>query len=101
MAILHSVFFYFANNDDKTEIEAQRSAILNELSTIPVVKWVKAGAPYGVVRDVVDNEYAMSLHLEVASKEDLDTYQVHPTHLEFGKRFKANWAKVRVFDTEI
>ena len=56
----------------------------------------------GVVpNDVVDNEYGMSLHLEVESKADLDAYQTDPVHLAFVGRFKANWVKIRVFDTAI
>lgn len=99
MAILHSVFFYFAEQTNPEEIEAQRLAILGELSSIPNLKWIKAGAPFGIQRDVVDNEYGMSLHLEVDTKADLGAYQTHPTHLNFVARFKPNWVKIRVFDT--
>ena len=99
MSILHSVFFYFKAETDASVIEAQREAILSQLSTIKTVKWVKAGAPFGIERDVVDNEYGMSLHLEVDSKADLDAYQTDPIHLAFVGKFKANWERIRVFDT--
>jgi hypothetical protein len=99
MAILHSVFFYFKPEVDSEVIEAQKQAILTELSTISELKWIKAGSPFGIDRDVVDNEYGMSLHLEVESKADLDVYQQHPVHLAFVGRFKPNWSKIRVFDT--
>ena len=101
MSILHSVFFYFKAETEVAMIEAQREAILSQLSTIKTVKWVKAGAPFGIERDVVDNEYGMSLHLEVESKADLDAYQTDPTHLAFVGRFKTNWVKIRVFDTQV
>ena len=101
MSILHSVFFYFKAETDSSIMESQREAILSQLSTIKTVKWVKAGAPFGIERDVVDNEYGMSLHLEVESKADLDAYQTDPTHLAFVGRFKTNWVKIRVFDTQV
>jgi len=101
MSILHSVFFYFKPETEVATIEAQREAILGQLSTIKTVKWVKAGAPFGIERDVVDNEYGMSLHLEVESKADLDAYQTDPTHLAFVGRFNTNWVKIRVFDTQV
>ena len=101
MAILHSVFFYFKDSISAEIIESQKDAILNKLSTIPTVSWVKAGAPFGIDRDVVDNAYGMSLHLEVASKSDLDAYQNHPTHLAFIGEFKENWTGIKVYDTAI
>jgi hypothetical protein len=99
MPILHSVFFYLHDAVSDSEVQAQREAILNDLSQIEPVKWIKAGAPFGIERDVVDNAYGMSLHLEVESKSDLDSYQTHPTHLDFVKRFKPNWKAIKVFDT--
>lgn len=101
MSILHSVFFYFKPETPESSILAQKQAILEELSTIASVKWIKAGAPAGIQRDVVDNDYGMSLHLETESKQSLDLYQTDPTHLNFVGKFKSNWAKIRVFDTEI
>jgi hypothetical protein len=101
MAILHSVFFYFLPETPASVIEEQRTAILSELSTIKTVSWIKAGAPVGIDRDVVDNEYGMSLHLETASKETLQSYQTDPVHLSFVGKFKPYWSKIRVFDTAI
>lgn len=99
MPILHSVFFYLQDDVSETEITAQKTAIMEDLSKIEVLKWIKAGAPFGIDRDVVDNSYGMSLHLEVESKADLDVYQTHPIHLEFVKRFKPNWKSIKVYDT--
>lgn len=99
MPILHSVFFYLLDDISEDEIMAQKTATLEELSKIEVIKWIKAGAPFGIDRDVVDNSYGMSLHLEVESKADLDAYQSHPIHIEFVKRFKPNWKAIKVYDT--
>lgn len=101
MAILHSVYFYFKPDIKAEVLQQQKNEILKDLSTIERVKWIKAGAPFGIERDVVDNDYGMSLHLEVNSKEDLDTYSTHPTHLAFVEKFKPNWSGIKVFDTEI
>ncbi|TNE71280.1 Dabb family protein [bacterium] len=101
MPILHSVFFYFKEDISSDVIEAQTKAIVTDLAKIEVVKWIKAGAPFGIDRDVVDNSYGTSLHLEVESKQDLDAYQTHPIHLNFVGQFKPNWTGIKVFDTKI
>jgi hypothetical protein len=51
-------------------------------------------------RDVNDREWDVALHLVFADKAAHDKYQDHPEHLKFIEENKANWAKVRVFDSE-
>ena len=41
----------------------------------------------------------MGLHLVFADKAAHDAYQDDPTHNRFIDEIKANWAKVRVFDS--
>ncbi len=101
MAILHSVYFYFRDEVSIEQIEQQRNSILKDLSKIETVKQIWAGSPVGVDRDVVDNDYKMSLHAIFDNRDGLDTYQTHQEHIEFLNRFKQNWVKVKVFDTNI
>ena len=51
-------------------------------------------------RDVNDRDWDVALHLVFANKAAHDKYQDHPEHLKFIEENKANWAKVRVFDSE-
>jgi hypothetical protein len=52
-------------------------------------------------RDVNDRDWDVALHLVFADKAAHDTYAVHKEHLKFIDENKANWAKVRVFDSEL
>jgi len=101
MPILHSVFFYFKDDVSSDIINNQKHAIIESLSKIDGVSNVKAGAPVGIDRDVVDNAYGMSLHLQVADKKALEAYQADQIHQDFLKNFKEYWKGVKVFDTEI
>lgn len=50
-------------------------------------------------RDVNDRDFDVSLHLVFENKAAHDKYAVHPRHTQFIDENKANWEKVRVFDT--
>ena len=52
-------------------------------------------------REVNDRDFQVGLHVVFASKADHDRYQEHPEHLKFIDEQKANWAKVRVFDSYV
>jgi hypothetical protein len=51
-------------------------------------------------RDVNDRDWDVALHLVFTDKAAHDKYQDHKEHLKFIEENKANWAKVRVFDSE-
>lgn len=52
-------------------------------------------------RDVNDRDWDVALHLVFVDKAAHDKYAVHPEHLKFIEENKDNWAKVRVFDSEL
>ena len=52
-------------------------------------------------REVNDRDWDVALHLVFANKAAHDKYAVHPEHLKFIEENKENWAKVRVFDSEL
>jgi hypothetical protein len=101
MPILHSVFFYFKPEVAPDAIEAQRIAILEELSKIETVNQIWAGAPEGIERDVVDNTYGMSLHMTFNDRDALQKYQTDPVHVEFLAKHKQNWTGIKVYDTRV
>ena len=55
----------------------------------------------GCERDVNDVQWDVSLHMVFADRKTHDAYQTAPRHMEFVTRNKANWKKVRVFDTTV
>ncbi len=55
----------------------------------------------GFKRDVNDRDWDVALHLVFADKAAHDKYQDHKDHLKFIEENKANWAHVRVFDSEL
>jgi hypothetical protein len=52
-------------------------------------------------REVNDREWDVALHLVFIDKAAHDKYAVDKEHLKFIEENKANWAKVRVFDSEL
>jgi Stress responsive A/B Barrel Domain len=52
-------------------------------------------------RPVNDRDFDVALHITFRSKEDHDRYQDAPLHHRFVSENKANWKKVRVFDSVV
>jgi len=52
-------------------------------------------------REVNDKEFDVSLAIVFETREAHDAYQVSEPHNTFIEECKGNWAKVRVFDTEL
>lgn len=50
-------------------------------------------------REVNDLNFDVSLHIVFVDKAAHDKYQEDPRHLKFVEENKANWEKVRVFDS--
>lgn len=97
--ILHSVFFYFNETAPGGAAESMQADILEKLSGIATVREILAGPPQGIDRDVVDNDYNMSLHAKFDDLEALSAYQSDPVHVAFVEKYKPYFEKIRVFDT--
>jgi hypothetical protein len=52
-------------------------------------------------REVNDRDWDVALHLVFIDKAAHDKYAVDKEHLKFIEENKANWAKARVFDSEL
>lgn len=100
MSVLHSVYFY-CKKVNPERLEEMRKAIMRDLASIKTVQTLYAGAPLGMERDVVDNDYDLSLHAIFRDREALNDYLTDEDHLEFLKNFKKDWEKIRVFDTNL
>lgn len=71
------------------------------LKPIPLIQSFHIGRMATSARTgVVDQSYQVALNLIFANKADQDAYQVHPLHLDFVEKCKANWNKVVVYDFE-
>ena len=52
-------------------------------------------------RDVNDRDFDVALHVTFKDKASHDKYQDHARHKQFIEENKANWKKVRVFDSYV
>ncbi len=50
-------------------------------------------------RPVNDHDYSVALHVVFENKAAHDVYQTHERHVAFIEENKANWKRVRVFDS--
>lgn len=93
---------YFSLNDSS---EAARDKLVAEchayLADIPGIVFYAAGIVADSDRPVNDRNFDVSLHVVFENAEAGRAYQVHPRHNEFVARNKDNWARVRVFDSDV
>ena len=54
-----------------------------------------------LVRPVNDRDFDVGLHVVFRDRAAHDLYQKSFRHIRFMEKFSGNWAKVRVFDTDV
>lgn len=95
---IHHVFFWLkeaGNNSDKQKLIDG----LKKLPAITVILSWHIGIPAVTSRGVIDNTYNVSWLILFNSKEDQDSYQTRPIHLQFVEECSHLWKKVVVYDT--
>ena len=95
---VHHVYFWLkrpSNEEDKKNLIEG----LNILSGASVIDGSHIGIPAETNREVIDSSYNVSWLLIFKNKEDQDTYQTHPMHLQFIADCVHLWEKVVVYDT--
>jgi hypothetical protein len=98
-ALVHHVFFWLKEPENSKHLQ-QLLAALNELIKVETIKMSHIGVPASTEeRDVVDHTYSISYMAFFDSKEDQDSYQVHPIHLKFVEEISHLWNKVVVYDS--
>jgi hypothetical protein len=97
----HMVFFKLKDNSPENQKKLV-DACKKYLSIHDGTVYFSAG-PRGkeFKRDVNDQDWDVALHLVFVNKAFHDKYADHPEHLKFIDENKANWEKVRVFDSEV
>jgi hypothetical protein len=65
------------------------------------VYYSAGGRVEDLTREVNDQDFDVALHVVFDSRAAHDAYQTAPRHLQFIEENRADWAKVRVFDSYI
>jgi hypothetical protein len=98
--LAHNVFFSL-NDDSETAKRHLVDECHKYLAAAPDAVFYAAGTVSSIDRPVSDRDYDVALHLIFQTRAAHDAYQTNPQHLEFIARNKANWRKVRVFDSDV
>lgn len=95
---IHHVYFWLKNPSSAAERQ-QLIEGLEKLSKVKTIKSFHIGQPADTSRDVIDTSYSISWMLIFDSKDDEESYQVDPVHLNFVDTCKHLWQKVIVYDS--
>lgn len=95
---IHHVYFWL--KDEKSEKDlAKLIEGLRKLSAVTTIHRYQIGKPAGTNREVIDSTYSVSWLLVFKNREDQDSYQVDPVHLDFVRQCSHLWKKVVVYDS--
>lgn len=97
--LVHTVYFWL-NNPDSEEDHQKMLEGLRMIEEIDLIKEGYVGVPFPAEeeRGVVDSSYDFSITFIFETREDEQTYQTHPTHLDFIENYSSLWKKVVVYD---
>ena len=95
---IHVVFFWCKQGTSDSVKEAMMRYCREEMPKVPSVRHVWSGRSIASAREVVDSSYDVGLCVVFEDQAGHDLYQPHDIHLEFIKRFKEHWDRVRVQD---
>lgn len=97
--LVHNV--YFALNDNSPEnVQKLVAACRKYLTDHPGTVFFACGGVANLDRSVNDRDWDVGLHVIFKNRAAHDQYQEAPRHLQFIQENKANWKKVRVFDSD-
>lgn len=99
MQLAHNVYFSLNDNSEAAKqklVAACKSLLADHPGTVFFAAGVLAE---DLNRPVNDRDFDVALHLVFKDKAAHDQYSVAPKHMKFIEENKANWKKVRVFDS--
>ncbi len=100
--LLHFNVYFSLNEPTEANKEALIKACRKYLVSEPGTLFFACGTRQeGLERPVNVVDFDVSLHLVFLSKDAHDAYQDAPLHHQFVNENKPNWAKVRVFDSNV
>jgi len=95
---IHHVYFWLKNASSNGDREKLIEG-LEKLSKAKTIRSFHIGKPADTNRDVIDTSYSISWMLIFDNKDDEESYQVDPIHLNFVETCKHLWQKVVVYDS--
>ncbi len=99
MPLCHNVFFTLKDRSPGKADELV-AACKKYLTVQPGIAHFTCGKLVAdLTRDVNDTDWDVGLHIVFTDRAAHDAYQDDATHNQFIAECKANWAKVRVFDS--
>jgi len=99
MSYVHCVFFTFKAGTPASAIEAQIADAQELLGKIPTVRVIHSGGrDVEMNRPVSVTDFDIGLIVICDDKPGYQVYADHPLHMEYIKRYKENWDKLRVCD---
>ena len=97
--LAHNVFFTLTDNSPAA-VQCLIDACKKYLTVQPGIVYFACGKlEPELAREVNDRGFDVGLHVVFASRAAHDAYQEDASHERFIAENKANWKKVRVFDT--
>jgi len=101
MMLAHMVYFSLKDRSD-TAVEQMLAACKKYLSGHPGTRFFAVGKVVpDLTRPVNQTDFDVALQMVFESREAHDAYQTHPRHIQFIEENKANWDRVRVFDSYV
>jgi hypothetical protein len=99
--LAHNVYFSLKDRSPAS-IKTLVDACKTYLTSHPGVVFFACGTLQPELnRPVNDHDFDVALHVVFESKAAHDAYQDAPRHHKFVETNRDNWAKVRVFDSEV
>ncbi|HVZ98066.1 MAG TPA: Dabb family protein [Chitinophagaceae bacterium] len=95
---IHHVYFWLKEPSDADD-SAKLVEGLKKLSVVSTIRSFHIGRPATTSRDVIENTYHLSWLVFFNNKEDQDSYQADPIHLQFVQECSHLWSRVVVFDS--
>lgn len=98
--LCHDVFF--ALNDNSPEaVQRLVDSCKQHLTGHEGTVFFACGTLSSLERPVNDRDWDVALHVVFRDRAAHDAYQVAPRHQQFIEENRANWKKVRVFDSDV
>ena len=99
MLLCHDVYFTLKDRS-AAAADALVAACKTYLTVQPGIVFFCCGKlEPALTREVNDRDFDVALHVVFDTRASHDAYQQSPAHLRFVEENRANWAKVRVFDS--
>lgn len=99
--LAHNVFFSLHDKSPAARLKLINACKTHLTAHAGVVFFACGEIAAGFDRPVNDQDFDVALHIVFPDTAHHDLYQDAPRHLKFVEENKADWAKVRVFDSVV